>query len=166
VLVELGQQHHLSVEKVLTQYFLGLLLLAVVVENLEVHLLHYLKQMVALAVVVMERAQYLTTLVLEMVILHQLHHLKVVMVVLVTKLLWVVAVVVAVRLPQELLEVQLLAVMVAQELQTVFQAHLLPMRVAVVVLRELELQVLVALEVVALAEETLPISMVVLELLT
>jgi hypothetical protein len=86
VLVELGQQHHLSVEKVLIQYFLAQLLLAVAVVNLEVHLLHYLKQMVALAVAVTERAQYLTTLVLEMVILHQLHQAKETMVVLVTKL--------------------------------------------------------------------------------
>jgi hypothetical protein len=56
VLVELGQRHHLSVEKVLIQYFLERLLLAVAVVNLEVHLPHYLKRMVALAVVVMERA--------------------------------------------------------------------------------------------------------------
>jgi hypothetical protein len=54
--VELGQRHHLSVEKVLIRYFLERLLLAVAVVNLEVHLLHYLKQMVALAVAVMERA--------------------------------------------------------------------------------------------------------------
>jgi hypothetical protein len=84
--VALEQRHHLSVEKVLTQYFLGLLLLVVAVENLEVHLLHYLKRMVALAVAVMERAQYLTTLPLEMVIPHQLHQAKETMVVLVTKL--------------------------------------------------------------------------------
>jgi hypothetical protein len=124
VLVELGQQHHLSVEKVLIQYFLERLLLAVAVVNLEVHLPHYLKQMVALAVAGMEKAQYLTTLLLEMVIHLQLHHLKVAMVVLVTKLLWVVVVAVAVRLPQEVMEVQLLVVMVVRELQTVLQAHL------------------------------------------
>jgi hypothetical protein len=81
VLVELGQRHHLSVEKVLIQYFLAQLLLAVAVVNLEVHLPHCLKQMVALAVAVMERAQYLTTLVLEMAIHHQLPQAKEIMVV-------------------------------------------------------------------------------------
>jgi hypothetical protein len=86
VLVELGQRHHLSVEKVLTQYFLAQLLLVVAVVNLEVHLPHCLKQMVALAVVVMERAQYLTTLVLAMGIPHRLLQAKEIMVVLVTKL--------------------------------------------------------------------------------
>jgi hypothetical protein len=64
---------------------------------------------------------------------------------------------------RELLE---LVVLVERVQHQALQAHLLPMRVAVVVLRELELQVLVALEVVALVEETLPISMVVLELQT
>jgi hypothetical protein len=77
--VALEQQHHLSVEKVRTQYFLELLLLVVVVENLEVAE-HLKTLMVALVVAVMERAQYLATLLLEMVIPHRLHHHKVAMV--------------------------------------------------------------------------------------